>query len=186
MKIVALGHKSRVGKDTLCRFIINYLRLNTINLNIQRISFASQLKKTAYDLYGHLGLQSEAFYEKESNAHLRNVHLSKIDKTPVEIWIELGNKGREVYENTWVDLAFQVTADIAIITDMRFPNEAGAVLNRGGALVKIINPNAPIRDSVSDRALDSWTNWNETFINDQSLNHLNDFAKVLCEKYLWT
>lgn len=185
MKILALGHKSRVGKDTLCRFIIKNLRLNTTNLNIQRVSFASQLKKTSFDLYGHLGLKDEAFYEKESNAHYRNILLDKIGMTPVEIWIEVGNKMREVYENTWVDLAFQLSGvDVAIVTDMRFPNEAYKVMELYGKLIRITNPNAPVRDSVSDKALDYWTDWHEDFCNSGSLNELNDFAKLLCEKYI--
>lgn len=185
MKLVALGHKSRVGKDTLCRFMLSYLRQNTRDLNIQRLSFASALKADCYKSYKHLGLRDEAFYEKECNAQYRDIKLPKINKTPVEIWIEEGNKGREVYPYKWIDQLFLVEGvDIGIITDMRFPNEALACIENNGRLVRIDNPRAPIRDSVSDNALNEWTDWHEIFPNNGSLNELNEFAILLCKKYL--
>lgn len=184
MKIVALGHKSRVGKDTLARFMLSYLRQMTRNLGIGRVSFADKLKDHCFQMYGHLGLKEKGFYEIEYNAQYRDEPIPKIGKTPVEIWIEVGNKMREVYSNTWVDLAFETNLDIAIITDMRFPNEANKVIENNGVLVKITRDQAPVRDSESDRALDSWTDWDEVFNNNDDLQELYKFAVLLCEKYL--
>lgn len=184
MKILAIGHKSRMGKDTLGRFIVSYLKLNTKNLKIGRISFASKLKERCYDLYKHLGLQPEEFYNESQNEHLRYVKLPKINKTPVEIWIEVGNKMREVYLDTWIDLALQRDLDIAIITDLRFPNEVSAVLSHNGTLIKLVNPQGPFLDSVSDRALDDFQGWHETVYNDASIKELHDKAVDLCTRYL--
>lgn len=184
MKILAIGHKSRVGKDTLANFIITNLRLRTKNLKIGRISFAAKLKENCYSLYKHLGMKDEAFYNRPENESARYVKLPKINKTPVEIWIEYGNKVREVYPFTWIDYGLLADFDIGIVSDLRFPNEVQAVLEKQGILIKLDRTEALRLDSVSDNALNDFQAWHEVYDNNGSLNELNNYAIHLCEKYL--
>lgn len=70
--------------------------------------------------------------------------------------------GRNILgENIWVDTAFsRVDSDKVVVTDVRFPNEAQAVRQRGGVLVRIHRPGIgpknthPSETSLEDYAFD--------------------------------
>lgn len=102
-----------------------------------------------------------------------------------EIWLPEWNMslgvmqqlvGSDVFRNhfdpdTWVKALF---VDYRpeykwVIVDMRFPNEAQAVRNRGGLLVRIqgtrTGPGKRDPDHVSETALDSWQDWDYIFDN---------------------
>jgi len=163
-KIVGFGHYSRTGKDTTADALISALRSRGIVA--QKRSFASPLKAVAQTLYGHLGLESEAFYNKKENEHLRGVKLPKINKTPVEIWVDLGTKAvrEQVYDNTWIDLGLIVNetgVDVIIFPDVRFENEIVALREENAYLVKVVRPGVSPKDTVADQALVGYEGWDE-------------------------
>ena len=182
MKVIAFGHRRRVGKDTAANFLTTILRHNNTGLNIHKKSFAYELKITAYNLYGWAGLKVPEFYERPENAYLKEEILSEIGKSPRTIWIELGNKCREIYENTWVDLVFQdTTYDIIFISDLRYPNEADRILELGGIIVKVEKDNVPKFDDVADSALKDYTNWSQVWTNNGSLNDFHAQCRRFAE-----
>ena len=72
-----------------------------------------------------------------------------------------------------------------IITDVRFPNEAKAILDRGGILIRMLrtvdNPNAT---HESETALDDWTNWSHVIDNrDMTLEQLQEKVKQIISVY---
>lgn len=70
-----------------------------------------------------------------------------------------------------------------IITDCRFPNEARAIKNKGGILVRINRPGFnPINDHPSEIALDGW-NFDEVIENDSDLLSLSNKVKAIIDKY---
>lgn len=74
-----------------------------------------------------------------------------------------------------------------VITDCRFPNEAKAVRDRGGKVVRIYRPDhGPINDHPSETALDRWS-FDYLISNDSDLAELErsikTFLKHLYEKH---
>lgn len=183
-KIIGFGHRKRVGKDQSAKFLDTHLRCNAIKSS--KLSFASKLKDVCYTLYGWAGLQPGIFYEDEANAHLREVILPDIGMTPREIWIKVGNKLREVYADTWIDAALRtkISADILIVTDVRFPNEVAKIQSLGGHVFKIKRPGVPVSDDASDSALDDFTGWNGIIDNDGDLKVLHGKIKDLGDKVI--
>jgi hypothetical protein len=87
--------------------------------------------------------------------------------------------GREILgDNIWVDTAFKnAQADKIVITDCRFPNEAAAVRERGGLVVRIHRPGVgPRNDHASETSLTDY-DFDFHIVNDGSLERFH--KKVL-------
>lgn len=173
MIIVAFGHKKSVGKDTARKFLSSHLRATGYKGNIQKDSFASGLKRQAKDLFGWAGLEDENYYNKHRS--LRELPLDLVYKSPRQIWIEYGNKVRDIYEDVWVDylLSQHKNTDVLLIADLRYPNEAERIHKYGGLCIKIENSNIEPTDDVADCALDGYTEWDSIIDNSGSLNDLH-------------
>jgi hypothetical protein len=165
--IIGFGHKKRVGKNEAAKLLQELYAEREITARC--VSFASKLKECC-ELY--FGLKDEFYYE--FNPEERNEIIPKINKTPRQIWIEVGNKMREVYPNVWVDalLDQKYKEDVLIVTDVRFPNEVQAIKARNGILVKIVRDSVPNTDDAADCALDHYNAWDRTIYNNGTLNAL--------------
>lgn len=185
-KIVAFGHRKRVGKDTSAKLLDTILRVEKPGIKIAKLSFASKLKDVCYQLFHWAGLKPGIFYEDERNAHLREEILPKIGKSPRQIWIEVGNKMREVYSDVWIDNALYGTPDahVLIITDLRFKNEAEKVRVLGGRSIKLTRDSAPVSDDASDCALQDYTAWDEVIDNSGNMHELHGKIEVLAREVL--
>lgn len=178
MKIVGVGYKKGSGKDQFVTFVHTFIRCTKPGIHIKRVSFADKLKDVAHQLYHWAGLKSSTYYEAYRDR--KEISLPLIGKSPRQIWIEVGNKLREVYPGTWIDFALRgVAADIILIPDVRFQNEAKAIRNQGGVLVKIDRPNIPQGTDPAEIELDDWNDWDLIINNDGSLTDLNSTAESL-------
>lgn len=168
--VIGFGHKSRVGKDTCTKFLVTLLRMGKVN--VQHISFAKKLKEVCHDLYGWAGLKDATHYENYPEDRYRI--LPAIGKSPLTIWVEVGNAIRGVYSETWVKAALlSATADVVVVSDVRFPNEVDVILEQpGGRVYKVVNDKAPMLDTESDKALDSFEGWTGVFENNGTMNDL--------------
>lgn len=93
--------------------------------------------------------------------------------------------GREMFgEDFWVERAFATVAasDPIVFSDVRFPNEARAVVERGGVLLRVHRPGVhAINGHPSDSALDHW-DFSGHLVNDGSLVDLEgEVQRVLGE-----
>lgn len=182
MLIYAFGHRKRVGKDTFASYCFEHLRRKHPRQNIQKTSFAFQLKLMTYQLYSHLGVREPNFYDLHPEK--KDQKLVGTDKTVRDLYIALGNKLREFDPHVWINACFNITsADFLLITDLRYPNEFKAVKEQGGFCFKIVNPNVPNTDDVADCVLESETGWDEIINNDSDLNSLYNKAKGHVEKW---
>ncbi len=183
MKIVGIGYKKGSGKDQFVTFMHTFIRCTQPGLSIKRVSFADKLKDIAHQLYSWADLKQGIYYETHRNK--KEVSLPLIGKSPRQIWIEVGNRLREVYEETWIDFALRgTTADIILIPDMRFRNEARAIRNRGGILIKINRPGIPRGTDPAEIELDGWDDWDLIINNNEDLIFLNSIAESLSGKLL--
>lgn len=175
--IVAFGHRKRTGKDTAAGLLQTHLFKLKPTLKVCQVSFATKLKEVAYDLFKWGGLQPGSFYEVAENAHLREVVLPLLGKTPRQIWIEVGNLMRQVHPEVWIKNALFVDADVIIVRDMRYLNEAGEISGRDGLRYKMIRDSAPVSNDVADSALDEYTDWTDLIYNNGDIADLD--VKVL-------
>lgn len=174
--VIGLGHYSRTGKDTLCKAIVDLA--TSRDLRATRLSFADPLKDIARQVYGWTGLREGAYYDKCPEQ--RSYELEPLGLTPVEIWIEIGNKFREVYQSTWVDLVrSQIHQyDLVVIPDVRFQNEVDMIrLFPRHYLCKVVRPGVSPRNSVSDLALFN-EHWHDgVFVNDAGFDKVDREAE---------
>ena len=162
-KILGIGHYSRVGKDTFANELIRLIAEMSPDMKVAKISFASKLKAIAHDLYGWAGLQDEAYYNDKATEHMRDVKLPILEMTPVQLWVALGTDAirEQVYANTWIDYVLKTKTDhdLIIIPDVRFPNEALAIRETNGHLLKMVREGHRPRDTVADQALVDYEDW---------------------------
>lgn len=157
---IGIGHYSRVGKDSFANRLLS--EFETRGIPAAKRSFAWKLKDICHQLYSWDGLREPEFYETPEGAALRNTPLPTVGKSPVEIWIDMGTPAvrEHVYEDTWIQYVLRNAGEgITIIPDVRFPNEANFIRENGGSLIKVIRPGFPPRDSVADRALLGFQDW---------------------------
>lgn len=172
--IVGFRGHSGVGKDTANSLLKTVL---IGKAKVESLAIAAKVKTVAHMLYGHLGHQHPSHYD--TNRADRYVKLPLIDKSPVEIWCALGDGMREVYPNTWVDIALnranESDAQIFAFTDVRYPSEIEAIRRASGVVVNVINPRAKPLPSKADHALDNWPGtYDYDLLNDDTETELEN------------
>ena len=151
MLIIGFTGPPGAGKDTAYEII---KQAATPSWKVERFSFADPLRAMADELMdlpeGHDYWGQD---RKDQPSVLFNGH------TPRDLLIELGMLGRKYNPTIWLSLASRAIAeskaDVAVITDVRFVNEAERVLELGGLLVDIVRPGHvydPGRESESGQA----------------------------------
>jgi hypothetical protein len=150
MILIGLGHKARHGKDSAGEAILDYYSVGGAHRDYipktRHYKFAAALYRECHELYGM----------KEKDPLL----LQKI-----------GQERRKDNPNYWVDKVFENVdrdcPDIAVITDVRYQNEAEEIKRRGGYLILVsrLNENGtPFvaddrpADHISETNLDGY-NW---------------------------
>ena len=163
MILIGLGSKARQGKD----YVANYMK-ETIP-GIKLYSYAKMLKEYCRDHHDELLPQWQLFQQTKLMPFHKDDPI--YGYTPILQWF-----GTEVIRkqspNHWVDcVADQIKIDkpaIAIITDVRFSNEAYFIKNHDGYMVEVIRINKdgtryydPGRDKThkSETSLDDYEGW---------------------------
>jgi len=77
LKILAFGHKSRTGKDTATRLLIDYINKEKSNIVVERRAFADKVKDISYQLYKYHGLQPADYYDNHPEARMVKLPLLK-------------------------------------------------------------------------------------------------------------
>ena len=198
--IIGINGKIGSGKDTVGK-IIQYLQChNTGEITIQDVisnpehewwleeqskfeikKFAGKLKQTASLL---TGIPIEKFEDQEFKKlempecwnRLQQSGRSKVwaPMTYRQFLQELGTEAMRdgLHANVWVNALF---ADYKqhnwIITDMRFPNEMEAVVEKGGITIRVVRPGTSTGKHPSEIALDGHTMHYE-IINDGIIEDL--------------
>jgi hypothetical protein len=136
-RLIALSGRAGSGKDTVASMIPGAVRM----------SFAEPLKRFCMEVFGWT--EAQVFGPSE----LRNVpdpryvrHTGEL-LTPRHALQTLGTEwGRGCSEDVWAQLgvrrALASPADVVVITDCRFVNEARAVRSVGGEVWRVVRPGA--------------------------------------------
>lgn len=170
--IVGLGYKARSGKDTIASYLVK-------KHNFKQIAFADALKRGCMEIFG---LTEEQVY-----GSLKEVKDEYWNQTPRFILQFVGTECmRNIYDkNIWVKAAgkkiLENPEDNWVITDCRFPNEAAAIKEWNGILVRVDRPQSSasggIAGHASETAMDNFKNW-DYVIDNQSDTLDNLYIKV--------
>ncbi|MCD2462429.1 hypothetical protein MBT42_02500 [Streptomyces sp. MBT42] len=174
--IIGLSGYARSGKNEAAEALVQY--------GWRQAAFADKLREFLYALDplipGHYGA---------GNLRLRKLvdstgwDYAKVTYPEVRALLQRAGTeaGRKVLgANVWVDALFRELADAPalVITDVRFPDEARAVADRGGVMIRVERPGVgPAKDKVgrvheSETALDGW-DFDHVLVNDGSVRDLH-------------
>lgn len=171
--ILGLSGYAQAGKDTAGRFLVE-------EHGYVRYAFADKLRSFLY--------AENPFVDPPNRVQdivdRYGWERAKLDFAEVRGLLQrLGTEaGRKILgENVWVDAVFN---DIkrdgigeVVITDVRFPNEAQMIKERGGLVVRINRPEVTaVNAHPSETSLDDWP-FDLVVPNDGSLNLLRESMK---------
>jgi CO dehydrogenase nickel-insertion accessory protein CooC1 len=186
---IGITGKARSGKDTFAELLANAL----FNKNGQRfvlMAYAHELKlrvQREFDLsYEQLwGDEKESLDRRYRRPTKPYSHHSEDGELPNSCWTAreilqaYGQFYRTIDYNFWVKALFNIIEDKeyenVIITDVRHPNEADPIVERGGIIIKVT------RDSkdkihgaqhISETAMDDYSPIGFHVINDFGLEEL--------------
>jgi hypothetical protein len=194
MKIIALGHYSRTGKDTIANALVKTLNENG-QLRAKKISFAWKLKDICHQLFAWAGVREPEYYETPEGELARTVKLVKLANkkypegpTVVDLWIDFGTPAvrENVYEKAWIQYVLQTDHDceVLVIPDLRFYNEAVAIKEAGGTLIKVVRPGFMPRFSPADLNLWWYTGWDAIVGTSGEMEELWMVAARLAEQLM--
>lgn len=141
-RLIGFAGRSGHGKDTAGSVLVAH--------GWQRVAFADPLKAIVADLWD--------MTHDQMHGVGREVIDPRWGLTPREILQRFGAAARDVHPDTWVRRALRGLPDRAVVTDVRYPNEARAIQEQGGRVVLVHRPGVPPRagSHLSERAMDGY------------------------------
>ena len=185
--IIGLSGYARSGKDEAASVLVE-------EFGFRRVAFADKLREVLYQLNPFVRLTPFTVIIGQENPPKR---LSEPVNLPVRVQDVINHFGWDGYKETeyageirsllqklgteagrltlwdsiWVDAAFAGTkeSENIVVTDCRFPNEAQAIVDRGGEIWRISRTGVgPANSHASETSLDEWP-WERIILNDGSL-----------------
>lgn len=130
--IIGLGSKAQIGKDYAAAQLKNYF-------DVERIAFADELKNDLKYLFSKNGFDFDMLMSEPT---------LKTKARP--LLVSYGQVMREFNPDIWINRALkekELTHQVTIITDVRFPNEAKILKELGGYYVEILSDVPPANDT---------------------------------------
>lgn len=166
MALIGLNGFKTAGKDTVYEYICDYYQTSDIPITIQRVGFADKLKVVAYDaIFKHKISPLENHTGKQYPAEEKIAVLNEAKELPVseflnvrELLQNLGQAGREHFGETfWIQQALSEDvlkrADLTVVTDVRYENEAEHIKNLGGVIWEVRRPGLESDGHASEQPL---------------------------------
>lgn len=171
---IAFGHKARQGKDTCAEAI--------------------------QDLYP--GVTVKAGFADALKTYCRVVYGMTIKDAP--LLQRVGSEFRERDPQVWVDTLYWTMKDLRearriadpiliVVPDLRYPNEVDFIRDMGGWVIRVRRLNAdgtpfvaadrPF-DHPSETALDHFTGWDTTLINQDPVRLREDVRRLVTQIYV--
>lgn len=193
--LVGLIGKKRAGKDTFAAVLVE-------EFGFARVAFADPLKEMAYtidpllpadgtDRYSLCEAVEDMGWERvkdeypEARRFLQNLG-DGVRQFDPEFWVRAGMAKANALRTESTTLYAWAKNEVAtlgpypvVITDVRYPNEADAIRDAGGILVRIVRPGVDDGDThASETALDRY-DADQLVLNDTSLTDLQRDARLL-------
>jgi len=179
--LIGLSGKSGSGKSTAAAYLV-------ARHNFVEVAFADRLKQVAAMMFNFNWRQLYGDQQDEVDQVLW--------RTPRECLQRLGDLGRELWPEIWVAHTVKQVSKwlerghAVVVSDVRFLNEAKALKQMGGVLVRLVRPGSPnpagLPEHASELELDDWTDyWDFTYVNQADLAALEAFLDGLLAQALW-
>lgn len=171
MLIAICGHKFS-GKSTVARLLHNAT-------GYPIVSFADKLKDITCILSGctREDLENYEFKETQCVPPYLVPYCLNAEKPTFRAFLQhFGSEVmRGVNDNIWIDCTLFNCDENCIVSDCRFPNEAKAVKERGGIVIKVVRPDAKASDShqsetLIDKIDADYLIWNATTLENLVAN----------------
>lgn len=181
--IIGISGKLGSGKDTVANII-------------KATDPTFQSKAYAYKLKQIVSILTSCSIEDTMTQEGKNTYIPEFELTIGQMLQQLGtNVLREGFnKNVWINalmLELSKSKGNYIITDCRFKNEADAIKNAGGFLIRVNRPDNPIaRNSNRDLShpsetdMDDYTGFDAVIENDADLESLENKVKELISSIL--
>jgi len=173
-KIIGVAGKAGAGKDTVANALSAFTVFNPLfPRSAVKMAFADSLKRAAAEAFN---LPLENFYERDKK---EDEAYGWPGLSPRKIAQDLGVGMRELFgEYFWAkSLASQIDktgADLIIIPDVRFPQEAHMIRNEwGGEIIYVDRPGLEELDHVSEKQ-DLSGYLDAVIINDGTIDDLRN------------
>lgn len=184
MIVIAFGHEKRVGKDTAAAFLTTHLRLATRGKSIKRSSFAGLAKSISHQVFGYAGLLDVNIYNDKPELKERLTTFE--GKTHRQIWIDVSDKLMEIDPDAFIKATLfnNQNCDVLIINDLRYLNMAQTLRKMPNTYLYKIVRDVPKSDNPTERALDSFKEWNGIIDNNLSIHDLEYQMEDLATQFL--
>lgn len=176
MVIIGLSGYAQSGKDTVAELLCS-------NYGFKRISFALPMRDAIYTLNPLVESSNrvndlvDGYGWDVAKAHPEVRRLLQVFGTEV---------GRNIFgENFWIDQAFKRATEYerVVFSDVRFPNEAKAIQEKGGDVWRINRHNHPaVNKHTSEHAMDNFM-FKHVIYNDETLDDLSDEVFMLMHNF---
>lgn len=175
--IIGFGHKRQRGKDTGADHVVDFL-VQRHKCSARRDFFARSLKEGIGKYV--FGLNEDQLY-----GELKTAIDDFWNLTPRDILQRSGTEamrdtfGPDIWVKTVLRRIHQDPKTHVVISDVRFPNEAQAIREWGGVLIKVkrdIDFLAGVDEHASETALDDWHDWDYIVDNNDTIEEY--FSKL--------
>ena len=166
-KIIVVSCKANSGKDTSCELINNYLKVKEIkSINLQFSHYIKEYAKVITNWNGEEETKPRSLLQELGTDIIRN----KIDN---EFFIKRIIGDIKVYSYYF---------DVITISDARMPEEIESIYTEFDNVYRVRierpnfenNLNSKERKHKTETALDGYTNYDYTIINDSTIDDLNE------------
>lgn len=176
--LIGISGKKGSGKDLF------YSHVKAMSPQARRVAFADYLKHITRQQFGLSVEQTDGELKEKPTQYVRSSVKDRGKEdgkpeffTPRQIMIDLGQFYRSIDPMFWVKNAFAIieglpTGTIAVITDVRFPNEADFIKDHGGFMVRLQRSNK-LREGVYPGCSD------DTSISEVALDHYEKFDYIV-------
>lgn len=167
------------GKTEVANYLSSYE-------DMRRLRFAGALKEMARAMFTQAGFDP-VVADRMVDGDLKDEVCSLFGVTPRYILQTLGTEwGRSlIHPNVWLNIGMTRIKSLledgysVVVDDVRFPNEAKAIEEAGGFMVKVERPDAEITENhPSEGALADW-GFAATIYNESTLDDLYKSAAYL-------
>lgn len=185
--IIGLSGYARSGKDEAA--------VALQELGFHRVAFADKLREVIYALDPLVAPTPEGYFvNPKTPVRLQEViddfgwggykdgpYAKEIRRLLQRLGTEAGREA--LWDSIWVDAAFAGAPEDAniVVTDCRFPNEAEAIVERGGEVWRITRPGVgPANSHASETGLDDW-DFDVKITNEGTLEEYHGIVRALAE-----
>ena len=151
--IIGLTGYAQSGKDTVAKLFVNN--------GFTQMAFADPMREALLQLNPLITVGGHYAHLQDAVKKLGWEDLKKLSPQVRPLLQRMGTEvGREMFgENFWVDLALQRAAEHrdVVFSDVRFKNEADAIVERGGAIIRILREGTlPANSHRSETEMDDY------------------------------